>query len=70
MTWVTPDKRTARAAMRHYRTPTPLDFNEAAMLDEAEHRDVLTHEQLDRAAERADCAIYDRFPGLLGHRRT
>lgn len=70
MTWVKPDKRTARSALRHHRTPTPLDFTEHTALDEAEHRDVLTQEQLDRADERADCAIYDRFPGLLGHRRT
>ncbi len=70
MSWVANDPLRVRAAMRHYRTPTPLDFNEAVALDEREHADRLTQEQLDRAAERADCAVYDLHPGLLGHRRT
>lgn len=70
MTWVKPDARTTRAALRHHRTPPALDFNETVALGETEHRDVLTQEQLDRAAERADCAVYDLRPGLLGHRRT
>lgn len=67
MTWVKPDKRTARAALRHHRTPDAQDLTEAVAADEAEHRDLLTQEQLDRAAERADCAIYDLRPGLLGY---
>jgi hypothetical protein len=56
--------------MRTLRTPEPRDFNSHVAEDEAEHRDLLTQEQLDRAAERADCAIYDLHPGLLGHHPT
>lgn len=68
MTWVGPDRyQGPPAALRVYRTPEPRDFNGYVAEDEREHRDVLTQEQLDRATERADCAIYDQRPGLLGY---
>ncbi len=53
------------AALRTYRTDG--DFTDMVADDEREHRDLLTQAQLDRAAERADCAIYDQHVGLLAH---